>query len=169
MLVGVPSVATEDLVGARFIQPITFAFAVVSIAECHQGPIRGMYSRKKSDSITELAQWMLNMCGRFVLNATPDELADKFGLNSPPKVTPRFNIAPTQLVAVVAVGKGGVGRDLAFLKWGLIPDWANDGKRGQINARADTVARKQTFAASFREKRCLIPTTGFYEWTTEDG
>jgi len=58
---------------------------------------------------------------------------------------------------------------LALLKWGLVPDWSNDGKSGPINARAETVAGLPTFAPSFREKRCVIPASGSYEWRKVGG
>jgi putative SOS response-associated peptidase YedK len=104
------------------------------------------------------------MCGRFTLDADPDALAAQFALEQPPKLAARFNIAPSQLVAVVAPRADPTRRGLALLKWGLVPDWSNDGKPGPINARAETVAGLPTFADSFREKRCIIPATGFYEW-----
>ena len=53
------------------------------------------------------------------------------------------------------------------LKWGLVPDWSNDGKPGPINARAETVGGLPTFSNSFRNRRCIIPATGFYEWCAE--
>jgi putative SOS response-associated peptidase YedK len=77
------------------------------------------------------------MCGRMILTAGSVELANHFGLDAAPVVAPRYNIAPSQLVAVVA--PKGEKRGLAFLKWGLVPYWSNDGKGGHINARAETV------------------------------
>src|SRR5262249_45431006 len=57
-------------------------------------------------------------------------------------------------------------RELAMLRWGLIPFWAEDPKVGYstINARAETVATKPAFREAFRKRRCLIPADGFYEW-----
>jgi putative SOS response-associated peptidase YedK len=104
------------------------------------------------------------MCGRYVLDASPEELVEHFNLDKPPAIARRFNIAPTQLVAVVASRRDSTQRGLALLKWGLVPDWSNDPKPGPINARAETVTWKPTFADSFREKRCLILATGLYEW-----
>jgi len=62
--------------------------------------------------------------------------------------------------------ESGEGRELALLKWGLIPFWAKDAKIASnlINARADTVATKPAFRAALKRKRCLIPADGFYEW-----
>ena len=65
----------------------------------------------------------------------------------------------------------GSGRELALLKWGLIPFWAKDAKIASslINARAETVATKPAFRAALKKKRCLIPADGFYEWQAIPG
>ena len=105
------------------------------------------------------------MCGRFTLTVDPDELQDAFGLSepAPAQLTPRYNIAPTQPVAVVPNLEP---RKLDIFKWGLIPSWAKDPKIGNslINARGETVAEKPAFRAAFKRRRCLIPADGFYEW-----
>jgi putative SOS response-associated peptidase YedK len=76
----------------------------------------------------------------------------------------RYNIAPTQPVAVVRATSAG--RELAWLRWGLIPSWATDPAIGNklINARAETVSEKPSFRSAFKQRRCLIPASGFYEW-----
>jgi putative SOS response-associated peptidase YedK len=89
---------------------------------------------------------------------------DHFGLEARPDIAPRYNVAPSKLVPVIAPKQDPAKRGLALLKWGLVPDWSNDGKAGPINARAETVAGLPTFADSFRGRRCIIPATGFYEW-----
>jgi putative SOS response-associated peptidase YedK len=85
--------------------------------------------------------------------------------------SPRYNIAPTQTVAALRSNEQATGRELALLKWGLIPSWAKDAKIGNslINARADTVATKPSFRSAFKRKRCLIPVDGFYEWKAVPG
>lgn len=67
--------------------------------------------------------------------------------------------------------ESGEGRELALIKWGLIPFWAKDAKFASnlINARADTVATKPAFRAALKRKRCLIPADGFYEWKPISG
>ena len=110
------------------------------------------------------------MCGRYTLSSTPEDLAIQFAISDPvPPLTPRYNVAPSQLVAVVGLKPDGVKRGIARLQWGLVPYWTNDPKSGPrpINARAETLLSKPTFRESFLEKRCLIPVTGFYEWRTE--
>ncbi len=102
------------------------------------------------------------MCGRFFLLASPPELADLFGLADVPDAPPRYNIAPSQPVAVVRVADAG--RELVRLRWGLIPPWSRDGKVAPINARSETAADKPMFRHAFRKRRCLIPASGFFEW-----
>lgn len=107
------------------------------------------------------------MCGRFALFACGDEVAERFQVAATPILDARYNIAPTQSVAVVRAT--AAGRELSFLRWGLIPSWAADPSIGNrlINARAETVAGKPSFRAAFKQRRCLVPASGFYEWKKE--
>ena len=111
------------------------------------------------------------MCGRFTMYSSRDELARLFGFDTDdvPDQLPRYNIAPTQLVAVVRQDDGQ--RVIKPLRWGLIPSWAKDAKIGNslINARSETVAEKPAFRAAFKKRRCLIPTSGFFEWMATGG
>jgi putative SOS response-associated peptidase YedK len=82
---------------------------------------------------------------------------------------PRPNVSPTQSVPVAVSAEDG--RHLVPMRWGFVPHWAkamNDGPL-LINARAETIAEKPAFRAAARERRCLIPTDGFYEWQGEKG
>ena len=105
------------------------------------------------------------MCGRFTLTVDPGELQQQFGLSEPPpaELTPRYNITPTQAVAVVA---NNADRKLELFQWGLIPSWAKDPKIGNklINARAETLAEKPSFRNALKRRRCLVVADGFYEW-----
>ena len=105
------------------------------------------------------------MCGRFTLTVDPSDLQQQFGLKEPPpaELGPRFNIAPSQAVAVVANNKD---RTLELFQWGLIPSWAKDPKIGNklINARAETLAEKPSFRTALKRRRCLVLADGFYEW-----
>ncbi|MCL4838649.1 MAG: SOS response-associated peptidase [Thermoanaerobaculia bacterium] len=109
------------------------------------------------------------MCGRYTLSAPGDVVAESFGLPEVPVLAPRFNIAPSQQVPVVRVAPGGPGRELALVRWGLVPSWAREAAIGNrlINARAETVAEKPAFRDSFRRRRCLVVADGFYEWRPE--
>jgi putative SOS response-associated peptidase YedK len=106
------------------------------------------------------------MCGRFTLFEPDQVLAREFGVSGFPPNSPRYNIAPSQPVAAVRAGPAGRGRELALLRWGLIPSWAKDPAIGNrlINARAETAREKPSFRSAFKRHRCLIPASGFYEW-----
>ncbi len=105
------------------------------------------------------------MCGRYTFAGPMDQVADHFELTDPPKLTPRYNVAPGQAVAVVALKSDGERFGLAHLKWGLVPYWAESPDRGirPINARSDSL-HKPTFQHAFAAQRCLLPASGFYEW-----
>lgn len=110
------------------------------------------------------------MCGRFTLTVDASELQDEFPwINIPPEsLQPRYNIAPTQPVAVLP--NDGEQR-LDYFIWGLIPSWAKDPKIGNrlINARAETLAEKPSFRNAYKRRRCLIFADGFYEWKQLEG
>ena len=80
---------------------------------------------------------------------------------------PRFNICPTQALGVVSAG--AERRQYRPMRWGFLPHWYKTPADGPllINARAETIAQKPAFAAAVRARRCLIPATGFYEWTKD--
>jgi putative SOS response-associated peptidase YedK len=110
------------------------------------------------------------MCGRYTLRTPVEKLAEEFGFDaSAVEVPPNYNVAPTQEVAAV-LSEGGERR-LELLRWGLIPSWADDPGIGSrmINARAETAPDKPSFRRAFRERRCLIPADGFYEWKRTNG
>jgi putative SOS response-associated peptidase YedK len=104
------------------------------------------------------------MCGRFARIVSNRKLRERYRLKDTPPLDDRYNIAPTQPVA--AVRPTDEGRELVLLRWGLIPSWSKDAKIGYklINARAETVAEKPSFRSAFKQRRCLIPASGFYEW-----
>ncbi|MBI5342059.1 MAG: SOS response-associated peptidase [Deltaproteobacteria bacterium] len=106
------------------------------------------------------------MCGRFTLFEPDKMLAKSFDLGEIPRLAPRYNVAPGQPVAAVRASSSGGARELAFLRWGLIPSWAKDPSIGGrlINARAETVGEKPVFRNAFRRRRCIVPASGFYEW-----
>ncbi|MGQ0611560.1 MAG: SOS response-associated peptidase [Paracoccaceae bacterium] len=107
------------------------------------------------------------MCGRFTITHPNEALAALFGATPgndlPPG--PRHNICPTQPVAVVT-SDGGMRR-LQAMRWGFIPSWYKAPTDGPliINARSDTVADKPAFREAVRARRCIVPASGFYEWT----
>ena len=110
------------------------------------------------------------MCGRFALTLPSDAMAQLFNAapaNDLPHV-PNFNICPTNSVHAVVAGDDG--RRLVAMRWGFLPHWYKTPGDGPllINARGETVAEKPAFRSAARERRCLIPATGFYEWTKDE-
>jgi putative SOS response-associated peptidase YedK len=108
------------------------------------------------------------MCGRFVRTSPAAAFAQLLGLDEPPELPPRYNVAPTQPVAAARLGPHG-GRELALLRWGLVPAWSADPRKGFINARAETAAAKPAFRSAFRQRRCLVPADAFFEWKSGGG
>ena len=110
------------------------------------------------------------MCGRYSLSTPADLVAEVFDLEESFELEPRYNIAPTQEAAIVRTDRGGA-RTAAMARWGLVPWWAKDPSFGHraINARAETVHESRAFRNPFRERRCLVPADGFYEWQRRGG
>jgi putative SOS response-associated peptidase YedK len=109
------------------------------------------------------------MCGRFTLTADQKKLAESFaGVDIPAGLTARYNIAPSQPVAVIANNRP---ETLEFFQWGLIPSWAKDPAIGNkmINARGETLPEKPSFKTAYKRRRCLIPADGFFEWRKNPG
>lgn len=104
------------------------------------------------------------MCGRYALTSPPAVLAERFHLLWTPEFEPHYNIAPSQTIPVVR--ETGQGREMALLRWGLIPSWAKEASIGMklVNARGETLADKPAFRSAYRQRRCLIPADAFYEW-----
>lgn len=104
------------------------------------------------------------MCGRYTLVSNPEAIRALFRYAGLPNFPPRYNIAPTQPIAVVRLSEGR--REFALLRWGLIPGWVKDPREFSllINARGESVLEKPAFQSAMRYRRCLIPFDGFYEW-----
>lgn len=109
------------------------------------------------------------MCGRFALTLPNDAMAQLFAAapaNDLPPV-PNYNICPTNAVHAIMLGENT--RRLVSMRWGFLPHWYQSPSDGPllINARAETLAQKPAFAEACRARRCLIPATGYYEWTKD--
>ena len=113
------------------------------------------------------------MCGRFTLASDPNLLYGIFdNPQLPMEFTPRYNITPTQDVAVIANTEDKGDRNkVELFHWGLIPSWAKDPKIGSrmINARSETLSEKPSFRSAYKRRRCLILADGYYEWKTVPG
>lgn len=109
------------------------------------------------------------MCGRYTLTATPEEVKALFAYEDTPNFPPRYNIAPTQPIAIVRQDHGR--RRFGLVRWGLVPSWVKDPASFTllVNARAETAAEKPSFRGPMRHHRCLVPASGFYEWRRQDG
>jgi len=110
------------------------------------------------------------MCGRFTLFSSPRELQQFFGTPPPSfEIQPNYNVAPTQEIPVIIQHEDG--KNLKKRRWGLVPFWAKDTSIGSrmINARVETVTSKSAFRSAIKQRRCLIPANGFYEWQGKSG
>jgi putative SOS response-associated peptidase YedK len=109
------------------------------------------------------------MCGRFALTLPHEAMSQLFDAALGPALmpVPRYNICPTQAITTVIAQDDG--RHLVPMRWGFLPHWYKTDRDGPllINARAETIAEKPAFRDACRERRCLIPATGFYEWTKD--
>jgi putative SOS response-associated peptidase YedK len=102
------------------------------------------------------------MCGRFTLAKPPKAIQILFGLAEPPDIlAPRYNVAPSQPVAVVRPAGGH--REMTAIRWGLVPKWSKT-KKPLYYARSETVAELPSWRSPFKKRRCLVPADGFYEW-----
>lgn len=112
------------------------------------------------------------MCGRFALVQGPKTVEEEFGLGEVEEFPPRYNIAPTQPILIIAAGprrepgSNLPDRQALLARWGFMPDWVKDPASFPllINARVETAATKASFKAAMRHRRVLIPASGFYEW-----
>ena len=109
------------------------------------------------------------MCGRFALTLPVDAMASLFeaALSNDLPPRPNYNICPTNQIHTVTSEDGA--RRLRPMRWGFLPHWYKTENGGPllINARAETIAEKPAFKAAVRERRCLVPASGFFEWTKD--
>src|SRR5258705_6969673 len=105
------------------------------------------------------------MCSRYFLDADGNVIAYTFQVPVHERILKRFNIAPTQEAPVVRLSRDGE-REVALLRWGLVPFWAKNLKIGTrtINARSEGIESKPAFRDAVKSRRCIVPATGFFEW-----
>ena len=109
------------------------------------------------------------MCGRFTLATTAQEISRYLAVEVKLSISSRYNIAPSQPILTISQINQGK-RFVTFRRWGLIPSWVKNlasWKGNLINARGETLAEKPSFRGAFKYRPCLIPVTGYYEWTKE--
>ena len=103
------------------------------------------------------------MCGRYALFRWTPAFAALPGF--PADQQAQWNISPHDPVLMVrASEEGEARREVARARWGLTPPWLTDMSRTPAHARAETLAEQPMFRQAFRERRCLLPANGFYEW-----
>ncbi len=122
---------------------------------------------------------LVRMCGRATLSTPPEDLRELFGLDETPELTARYNIAPTQPIAVVrqrpptaaeiAEARARGERRIHLVRWGMIPAFAKDPKIGarMINARVESLTARPPFRDALEKRRCLVAVDGFYEWQSD--
>ena len=112
------------------------------------------------------------MCGRFTQAYTWRELVALYRLTQPTmNLQPRYNIAPTATIDVL-IPRDSDQLELWPMRWGLIPSWWKQSRKelpSTFNARAETVTGRPSFRDAFRERRCIIPASGYYEWKPMPG
>jgi putative SOS response-associated peptidase YedK len=108
------------------------------------------------------------MCGRFSFVFEEDKFEEYFGLQVDVRLPRNYNVAPSQDIVVIR-NEADNKKKMDFLKWGLVPFWADDPSIGHkmINARIESVGDKPSYKQAYKNKRCLIPASGYYEWKKE--
>jgi len=106
------------------------------------------------------------VCGRVVATSKRDDLAGLFDVDAVvgPELAPAYNAAPD--ATLYAVADTGQGRRLGCMRWGFVPSWSADPRRGPrpTNARVETLLDNRLFSDALHRRTCLIPVDGFYEW-----
>lgn len=110
-----------------------------------------------------------HMCGRYALISPPEAVRSYFAYDERPNFPPRYNIAPTSPVPVVAWREDRP--HFMLMRWGFVPGWVKDMKAFPlvVNVRSETIRQKPSFRSAFIRRRCLMPADGFYEWHRTGG
>src|SRR3989338_8001092 len=106
------------------------------------------------------------MCGRFAIFATAAELQRRYDIEVPKEYRQSYNASPGQSLPIVVPES----KSLVFSNWGLKPHWmkGKDSAYSMINAKAETIMEKKSYAEAFESSRCIVPVSGFYEWKHEN-
>lgn len=106
------------------------------------------------------------MCGRYSLFIDAGAVEQRFDAQFAFDFQPRYNAAPGQQLPVL---RDDSRESITRGQWGLVPSWADEPSTTLINARSETVAEKPAFRDAYRNRRCLVPVDGFYEWVEAAG
>lgn len=112
---------------------------------------------------------VIAMCGRYALTLPPQAVRAYFGYVEQPNFPSRFNIVPTQPVAVIYAETtldGARQRHFRLMRWGFLPGFVKDPKTYPLvfNIRSETLRQKPSFRAAMKRRRCIFPADAFYEW-----
>lgn len=110
------------------------------------------------------------MCSKFSILTDPETLREYFGYWNEAEFPPRSGIRPTEPIMIIREG-ASQRREMVLVRWGYVPHWVKDPDDFPliINARAETLLEKPSFRTAIAHKRCIIPASGFYEWSGPKG
>ena len=115
------------------------------------------------------------MCGRYFRRSEKQKIAEQYRVTKvfEDPLAEDYNIAPTTFQPVVRLSRDTGGREMALLRWGLVPSFASSLKEfkglSTFNARAESLGTSATWREPLKRRRCLIPADGFYEWMETRG
>lgn len=103
------------------------------------------------------------MIERYTIQASRQELIDRFNIEDPEAYKQRYNAAPSQLLPILTHESP---QGFSYFYWGSAPQWANNKSFAEriINTRAEWIKEKPLLKKTLRTHRCLIPSDGFYAW-----
>jgi putative SOS response-associated peptidase YedK len=111
------------------------------------------------------------MCGRYDLSENPAAIRARFSVPSVPEFATSHDVRPTQSAPIIRINSLSAKRESTLARWGLVPSWAKDMRFGThcINARVETLASVPAYRAAYRNRRCLVPVSAFFEWSGPSG
>lgn len=103
------------------------------------------------------------MIDRYSISVSPDKIKDRFSVDVPSFIQPKFNAAPTHLLPVITSESP---QGVSTFYWGTSPEWAKNKNLGEkiINVRSEQITEKATLQKTLMKNRCLLPADGFYAW-----
>jgi len=107
------------------------------------------------------------MCGRFAIETERELIEKELGCEYRAGPLRHYNLAPGAEIAAAVRSRRTGEREIHALTWGLLPSWQGSKARLLFNARIETAAQKPSFRGSWRRRRCIVPASGFYEWTKD--
>jgi len=110
------------------------------------------------------------MCGRFAYFGNGTFGYESLLLTDPPPIED-YNIPPSRNILTIRTSPESNKADYAILRWGLVPFWSKTAKTKYLlnNARAEGIEKKPSFRGPIKQRRCIIPASGFYEWLRKGG